>query len=214
MLHRHVLVCAIFILHSRRIVCTPPPLPPLPPLPAPSPPPRWVGGWQVNITGPCQHTTDGSCIASPNYPLRYGAGVQQAQTCQITGVPRLPLVVRTFDTKRNYDFITINGDMYSGRDGPAGVVPLNGKIFWTAYPYKDGIGWEMCWSDQPAPPLPPRPPPSPPQAPSPPLPPSPPSSLRQPVIAILSGGVIVLAVLSVCLLQKIYEYHRRSGSSL
>jgi len=51
-------------------------------------------------------------------------------------------------------------------------------------------------------------------APTPPPPSPPPSSLRQPVIAILSGGVIVLAVLSVCLLHKFYEYHRRSGSSL
>jgi len=50
-------------------------------------------------------------------------------------------------------------------------------------------------------------------APTPPPPALPSSSLGQPIIAILSGGVVVTTVLLVCLLHQLYKCRSGSGSA-
>ena len=134
----------------------PPPSPPLPlpPLPTPSPPPRWVGGSPVSIAGKCQSTRGGGCVASQHYPNRY----ENNETCNISGVPKFPLIVNYFQTEKNHDNLTINGMPYSGVHGPRDVVPADGIILWSADGFQGGNGWELCWGDQPLPPPPPQPP--------------------------------------------------------
>ena len=179
MLRRHFRVSAIFILFACPMVCIqplPPSLPPPPSLPI-----------FLRIRGPCVTTNGGSCVASPNYP-----GPYDHSTCYIDHLPRLPLVVNSFRTELSHA-LTVNKVVYSGEHGPDGIVPAEGIIAW--YADTNGTGWELCW----VPPLPPVP------APLPPPSPPPPPSLGQPIIAILSGGVVVTTVLLVCLLHKLYR---------
>ena len=46
------------------------------------------------ITGPCILTHGSSCVASPNYPERYGTNEQ----CDITNLPANPMNVLVFAT--------------------------------------------------------------------------------------------------------------------
>jgi len=123
---------------------------------------------EVLVTdGLCTLSEDGGCAASPNWPSAYGS----TQTCRITGVPLVPLEVRSFDVEFqetcSWDYMTINADKYCGTTGPEGVVSLDGEIQWISDGSENFGGWLLCW-----PPLPPSGPPL--LPPSPPSPPSPP----------------------------------------
>lgn len=136
-----------------------PPLPaPLPPLPIPIPPPvapsspLYTPSPDVSISGPCVLTNGGRCVASPNYPGKYG----NMQECMITGLPAVPLIVVAFQTETSNDIITINGMEFSGTSGPTGVVPVSGVMTWSSNWRLINSGWELCW-DIPLLPLPPPP---------------------------------------------------------
>ena len=115
----------------------------------------------TRIAGMCMFTNDGNCVASMNYPARYGS----SEVCYISGVPQLPLVVNAFRTEQNHDYLTVNRVMFSGDHGPDGIVPVDGMIGWFSDTNGTESGWELCWV-RPLPPvpvpLPPLPAPSPP----------------------------------------------------
>ena len=90
-------------------------------------------------TGSC--TTDGTCFQSPNYPADYGS----SQTCTIAVDSTALLLVSTFRTENNYDYLTVNGLRFTGTSSPAGqTVNAGTTIQW----YSDGSvtdsGFRIC----------------------------------------------------------------------
>lgn len=96
--------------------------------------------WQVT-SGPCS-IDDNHCLRSPNYPEKYGKG----QTCTIT-IPNpssaVPIVVKSFETESRWDKLVVNKAVYSGNDGPEGVVP-QGSISWSSDSSVEKSGFLLC----------------------------------------------------------------------
>ena len=57
----------------------------------------------MRVEGPC--TPDGHCISSGNFPRDY----DDAEECEITGVPASPIRVEAFNTENDHDYMTIDG---------------------------------------------------------------------------------------------------------
>ena len=87
-----------------------------------SPPTMWG-----TIMGPC--TVDGACVLSPNFPHDYGPN----ETCTISIYMEhaAAISVESFDTEFYFDTLIVNGDDYSGTEGPEGVAPTE-SIFWSS----------------------------------------------------------------------------------
>merc|ERR1719210_3045205 len=81
--------------------------PPTPtPQPTPVPPP---GSWFVTGGG-CEQ--DGECVQSLNHPDNYGSD----QACQVTLYGDVSITVESFLTEAGFDYLTIGGARYSGRE--------------------------------------------------------------------------------------------------
>ena len=93
-------------------------------------------------------TADG-CITNDNYPQAY----DNQEFCEISvQQPLLGSVSAvSFDTEGGWDFLTINGDGYSGANGPQGVTPTT-TITWSSDYMVTKSGWKLC-PDNPASPL-------------------------------------------------------------
>jgi len=102
----------------------------------------WAG-----IIGQC--TLFGSCVQSANYPQNYGAN--EECTIEIDEANAAPIIVESFQTQRNADYLIVNGVHYSGRSGPHGVVPT-GSITWSSNARRQRNGWRLCMPDSRAPP--------------------------------------------------------------
>jgi hypothetical protein len=91
------------------------------------------------IVGQC--TLDGTCVQSASYPQNYGAN--QKCTVEIDEANAAPIVVETFDVESYYDYLTVNGNTYSGTSGPDGVTPT-GSITWSSDFSVQRGGWRFC----------------------------------------------------------------------
>lgn len=107
-----------------------------------------VGGgkaWIV-VKGPC--TIDSSsCASSANYPNTYG----HDEECTIRVLDQslvAPINVEAFSTEKYYDKLSVNGVVYSGKDGPAGVTP-HGDITWRSDHSESDAGWRICMGSAP-----------------------------------------------------------------
>jgi len=113
----------------------------------PAPPPASIGDLPWRVTdGAC--ITSGRCIQSPNYPGTYGPN--QKCTIQVSPVNTLPVGVTHFETERNYDFLIISGQRYSGSSTwgnppPDGLTPTT-DIEWESDHSIQDSGWEICLS--------------------------------------------------------------------
>jgi len=97
------------------------------------------------VEGPCTADRDG-CAMSPNYPEPYGNS--QACIINVSLGTTLPLMVRDFSTESQIDFLTVNGEAFSGIHGPDGVVP-RGQIFWRSDEDMGTVGWRICLVEPP-----------------------------------------------------------------
>ncbi|CAE7377068.1 Dmbt1 [Symbiodinium natans] len=93
--------------------------------------------WTID-QGPCEMDEQG-CISSPNYPRDYDDSyceiwVEQDNTRAIN--------VIFFDTRSNH-YLVVNGEDYSGSDGPQGIVPT-GAIEWEVEGSRFDRGWKIC----------------------------------------------------------------------
>ena len=75
---------------------------------------------------------DGGCISSTNFPSSY----PNDDECNLQAPPLDPqhplaMEVVSFSTEQGYDFLTVNGVLYSGNVGPQSIVP-EGTISWRA----------------------------------------------------------------------------------
>lgn len=124
--------------------------------------------WRVTY-GPCKMDEQG-CITSGNYPSDYSP----KEECQIsvdTAIAK-PIEVKYFDTEFTYDALKVNGEVYSGERGPAGIIPST-TIHWGTDAKYEKKGWMLCPRGEVA--------------------------LRNPVAMLLKAvGVVVLAILMCC----------------
>jgi len=93
--------------------------------------------WSVD-NGPCQSYPDG-CVSSWNYPGEYG----DYELCTMSGSVGCTIRVVDFGTETGYDVLTVNGNAYSGTDGPEGVIP-DGMILWRTDDSDVSVGWKIC----------------------------------------------------------------------
>jgi hypothetical protein len=111
------------------------------PLPSDDPSQQEFGGklWFV-ASGPCTIDED-ECIYSPHYPANY----QNDERCivLVNGSSALPLTVERFDTEEGYDTLSIDCVLYSGSQGPHGVLPKE-RISWMSDRSAVGGGWKIC----------------------------------------------------------------------
>jgi len=106
--------------------------------------------WQV-LKGSCTVDRE-DCLTSPNFPAYYGT----SQSCKVfvnTNKVK-PVSAVTFATEVKYDVLAINGQKYSGGNGPRGVIPRD-VIVWTSDSIDRTQGWKLC-PDRPKEPPPPR----------------------------------------------------------
>jgi hypothetical protein len=110
-------------------------------LPTPAPP--TTAPW-IKVSGPCTVDTDG-CALSPNYPGKYGNN----EECYILilNPAAFPIQVSDFDTEKDYDFLTVDGESYSGATFPGDVIPT-GFISWASDSSVTRSGWKLCPSQR------------------------------------------------------------------
>ena len=72
-----------------------------------------------------QCTATGECVQSPNYPDDYGRFERCVITVERDGV----LDVEAFDLEDGYDFLTLNGMVYTGTSGPGVAVEAGDEMF-------------------------------------------------------------------------------------
>lgn len=99
------------------------------------------------------------CASTPSFPSNYPIG----QTCKLTNVPTVPLVIHAFETESGYDKLTLNGVEYSGTTPPTSGTISDGTILWISDQSVTNMGWRFCWNPTPQP-HPPYPSPSPPDS--------------------------------------------------
>ena len=89
------------------------------------------------ISGPC--TATAGCVQSPNFPHDYG----NSELCEIMA-PEKALYFTSFSTEGDRDFLTIDGQAYSGSSGPPQGSTSSGIILWNSSADTTASGWQMC----------------------------------------------------------------------
>lgn len=98
-----------------------------------------AGMWK-SVTRPCAIDSEG-CITSHNFPRFYGS--QEHCSLDIDESLTGPLRVTDFETEKNHDVLLVNGQAYSGTDGPQGVTPYQ-RIIWRSDHSISKGGWRLC----------------------------------------------------------------------
>jgi hypothetical protein len=91
----------------------------------------------VMNSGDCD--IDGLCVTSHNWPEAYG----HQHNCQIDIPAGSTAFVDSFATEAGFDFLTVNGQRYSGATFPAGVV-AEGSLEWVSDGSIAHSGWRVC----------------------------------------------------------------------
>lgn len=95
--------------------------------------------WSVTEGNGCI-MDDESCVMSNNYPENYGT----TEKCTIRVHQEVPLRVISFSTEPRYDELVVNGNTYSGTEGPRdGDVP-KGEMTWESDSSITRKGWKIC----------------------------------------------------------------------
>ncbi|CAK0889422.1 unnamed protein product [Prorocentrum cordatum] len=116
--------------------------------PTPSPVAQEYSMWAA-VTGYC--TLDGSCVESHNFPQNYNNN--QGCILEISAEFSAPIIVESFNTEASFDYLTVNGQLYSGSAGPSGITPTS-SISWTSDHTITQSGWRLCAAPPtPAPPI-------------------------------------------------------------
>ena len=89
------------------------------------------------LSGPC--TSTAGCVASSNFPNNYG----NSELCEIVA-PDQSLYFMRFETEIDQDFLTIDGQAYSGSSGPPQGTTSSGIILWSTSADTTASGWQMC----------------------------------------------------------------------
>jgi hypothetical protein len=81
------------------------------------------------------------CALSPNYPQHYGPD----QKCSIEAINMInpTIAASSFLTEMTYDYMQVNGQKFSGTDGPRNVV-VSGPITWSSDYATAKSGWKIC----------------------------------------------------------------------
>ncbi|CAK0793578.1 unnamed protein product [Prorocentrum cordatum] len=91
------------------------------------------------VSGEC--TQNGTCVASPNFPGKYGHMQKCVLGINLASV--VPIRVEHFRTEQRYDKLVVNGVEYSGTASPDGVIPT-ASITWTSDGDHSNQGWRLC----------------------------------------------------------------------
>lgn len=106
---------------------------------------RWKPVWRIFevVSGgsSCKVINDGMCVTDG---MRH---YHNNEDCEIRAKGSLTVRATTFNTEKHYDYISLGGTKYSGRDGPMDVSMAHGEIMrWKSdYSVKKG-GWTLCAS--------------------------------------------------------------------
>ncbi|KAK3264736.1 hypothetical protein CYMTET_26540, partial [Cymbomonas tetramitiformis] len=170
--------------------------PPSPP-PSSSPLPSAYSLLTV-VSGPCQTSSEGTCMQSPNYPANYNTD----DNCEVSVDGEGFLYSLSFHTEASYDIFFVGSTPYSGDEGPNGhEVDSSVALRFTSDYSITKSGFEVCiTTDPPVPssPPPPSPPPSPfpPPAPPPTPPPAPSPPASPPAPPLDTNGTVAYVTLS------------------
>mmetsp|Transcript_110935 Transcript_110935/g.214839 ORF Transcript_110935/g.214839 Transcript_110935/m.214839 type:complete len:495 (-) Transcript_110935:281-1765(-) len=93
--------------------------------------------WSVD-SGYCVSFPDG-CVASSNYPDYY----LDSDSCIMSGSVGCAMRIVDFATESGYDRLVVNGNVYSGTEGPEGVIPDH-KFTWHTDFSDTSKGWKIC----------------------------------------------------------------------
>ena len=91
----------------------------------------------IVLSGPC--TSTAGCVASPNFPNNYG----NSELCEILA-PDQSLYFTHFATEGDSDFLTIDGQAYSGSSSPPQGTTSSGIILWSTSADSHASGWQLC----------------------------------------------------------------------
>ena len=83
--------------------------------------------WKLT-KGPCTVDAYG-CILSPNYDKDAATRYDNYEECEFDVVEPKLMEVEDFNVESGYDYLTVNGNKYSGRRRPQGKEP-SGEIKW------------------------------------------------------------------------------------
>lgn len=119
-------------------------------LPRGAPPTCNVNRWESGncdevvfsvVSGNCLAVDLGRCIQSPYFPERY----VKNDACEISVLASYPVDVMAFNTERNTDILTVNGQQFSGPTIPTIPTPTAGStITWVTDASNDYSGWKLC----------------------------------------------------------------------
>mmetsp|Transcript_41619 Transcript_41619/g.89349 ORF Transcript_41619/g.89349 Transcript_41619/m.89349 type:complete len:674 (-) Transcript_41619:54-2075(-) len=98
------------------------------------------------VSGDCAIVADEpACVTSQNYPNYYG--VDESCTMNFASGEAMVLSVVSFSTETTYDYLTVNGNDYSGSaDGLDGVL-ASGQMTWVSDFSTTATGWKICASE-------------------------------------------------------------------
>lgn len=103
------------------------------------PPPASAGPGFAVACGGCQ-ADDAGCVSSPGFPGNYSTD----EACYIHVLGSVPSIdVEAFSTELIYDRLVVDGQEFSGTEGPEGVRPEH-EIFWTSDGAGVSGGWKIC----------------------------------------------------------------------
>ncbi|CAJ1407924.1 unnamed protein product [Effrenium voratum] len=102
------------------------------------------GPWMI-LSGPC--IMQDGCIQSPGYPSNYSDN--EHCTIEVNTTLARPVRVVDFQTEYKYDLLTVNGQQFSGRRQPAGIVPHT-SMSWESDGDTTMRGWKLCMGDFPS----------------------------------------------------------------
>ena len=72
-----------------------------------------------------------------------GLVVAEVCTIAVNTTAAVPIVVQNFSTEKSYDAVVVNCKVYSGTDGPEGVIP-DSTIYWFSDGSVNAAGWRIC----------------------------------------------------------------------
>jgi len=93
--------------------------------------------WAV-LDGKCTIDAE-DCLLSPNYPEQYN----NYDSCSIDVNHPQKIASRDFNTETYSDALTVNGQEYSGTEGPGGIV-ASGQITWRTDGSSTRTGFKLC----------------------------------------------------------------------
>ena len=95
------------------------------------------------VSGPCLLETNGTCVATPNFPSPYGPN----ENCNITMTGGGFVSTTSFATESHYDWLTVDGARYGGSNGPFNQAVSSGAtVTWESDRSVQNQGWRLCYS--------------------------------------------------------------------